>query len=70
MITEKKFGKGVLDSVFCFIKENVDYEELVIKTADKKLSAFMRVAPFMTDFNKKVISNFFLKGQFNYCPLF
>ena len=23
----------------------------------------------MTDFNKKVTFNFFIKGQFNYCPL-
>ena len=24
----------------------------------------------MTDFNKKVVFNSFIKGQFNYCPLF
>ena len=41
----------------------------IIKTANQKLSALIRVAPFMTDFNKKVILNPFFKGQFNYCPL-
>ena len=41
----------------------------MIKTANQKLSALIRVAPFMTDFNKKVIFNSFFKGQFNYCPL-
>ena len=41
----------------------------IIKTANQKLSALIRVAPFMTDFNKKVIFNSFFKGQFNYCPL-
>ena len=41
----------------------------IIKAANQKLSALIRVAPFMTDFNKKVIFNSFFKGQFNYCPL-
>ena len=41
----------------------------IIKTANQKLSALIRVAPFMTDFNKKVLFNSFFKGQFNYCPL-
>ena len=41
----------------------------IIKTANQKLSSLIRVAPFMTDFNKKVIFNSFFKGQFNYCPL-
>ena len=31
----------------------------IIKTANQKLSAFFRVAPLMTDFNKKVIFNSF-----------
>ena len=44
--------------------------KFIIKTANQKLSALIRVAPFMTDFNKKVIFNSFFKGQFNYCPLF
>ena len=34
----------------------------IIKTANQKLSALIRVAPFMTDFNKKVIFNSFFKG--------
>ena len=41
----------------------------IIKTANQKLTALIRVAPFMTGFNKKVIFNSFFKGQFNYCPL-
>ena len=41
----------------------------IIKTANQKLSALIRVAPLMTDFNKKVIFNSFIKGQFNCCPL-
>ena len=41
----------------------------IIKTANQKLSALIRVTPFMTDFNKKVIFNSFFKGQFNYCLL-
>ena len=42
----------------------------IIKTANQKLSALIKVAPLMTDFNKKVIFNSSIKGQFNYCPLF
>ena len=41
----------------------------IIKTANQKLSALIRLAQFMTDFNKKVIFNSFFKGHFNYCPL-
>ena len=41
----------------------------IIKTTNQKLSALIRVAPFLTDFNKKVIFNSFFKGQFDYCPL-
>ena len=41
----------------------------IIKTAIQKVSALIRVAPLITDFNKKVIFNSFIKGQFNYCPL-
>ena len=41
----------------------------IIKTANQKLSFLIRVAPIMTDFNKKVILNSFFKRQLNYCPL-
>ena len=41
----------------------------IIKTANQKLSALIRVAPLMPDFNKKVIFNYFIKEQFSYCPL-
>ena len=46
------------------------HTKLIIKAANEKLSVFVKVAPFMTDFNKNVIFNFFIKGQVNYCPLF
>ena len=39
------------------------------KIAYQNLSALIRVAPLMTDFNKKVIFHSFIKRQFNYCPL-
>ena len=41
----------------------------IIKTANQKLIALISVAPFMTDFNKKVTFNSLFKGQFNYYPL-
>ena len=34
------------------------------KTANQKLSPLVRVEPLMTNFNKKVIFNSFIKGQF------
>ena len=33
------------------------------------LSALINAAPFMTDFNQKVIFNSFIKGRYNYCTL-
>ena len=45
------------------------YTKLITKTASQKLSVLIRVARFMTDFNKKIIFNSFVKGQFNHCPL-
>ena len=41
----------------------------IIKATNQKLGAIIRVAPLMADFNKNVIFNSFIKGQFNYCPL-
>ena len=41
----------------------------IIKAANQKLRVLISVTPSMTDFNKKVIFNPFIKGQFNYCPL-
>ena len=35
----------------------------IIKTANLKLSAFIRVPPFMTDFNIKFIFNSSIKGR-------
>ena len=45
------------------------HSKSTIKTANQKLSALTRVAPFMTNFNRKVISNYLIKGQINYYPL-
>ena len=45
------------------------HKKSIIKTANQKLRVLIRVTPSMTDFNKKVIFNPFIKGQFNYCPL-
>ena len=42
----------------------------ITKTVNQKLSALITVATFMTDFNKKVIFNSFIKKQFNYCLSF
>ena len=41
----------------------------ITKAAKQNLSSLITVAPLMTDFSKKVIFNFFIKSQVNYCPL-
>ena len=41
----------------------------IVKTANQKLRTLTIVAAFMNNFNKKVIFNSFIKGQFNYCSL-
>ena len=41
----------------------------IIKAAHQNLSALIRVALLMIDFNKKVIFKSFIKGKVNYCPL-
>ena len=41
----------------------------IMNTAKENLSPLIKVAPFMTDFNKMVIFSSFIKGQFNYSPL-
>ena len=40
-----------------------------MKIANQKLNFLIRVVLFMTDFSKKVVFNYFIKGQFSYCPL-
>ena len=45
------------------------HAKLIIKIAKHKLSARIRVPPLMTDFNKRVTFNSFIKQQFHYCPL-
>ena len=41
----------------------------IVKTANQKLRTLTIVVAFMNNFNKKAISNSFIKEQFNYCPL-
>ena len=41
----------------------------IIKAANQRLCALIRVALLIIDFNKKVIFNSFIKGRFNYCTL-
>ena len=41
----------------------------IVKTANQKLRTLTIVVAFMNNFNKKGISNSFIKEQFNYCPL-
>ena len=43
------------------------YTRSIIKIANQQ--CFYQSRTVMTDFNKKVIINSFIKGQFNYCPL-
>ena len=42
---------------------------MIIKAANQKLSALISVVMLMADFNRKDMFNFFIRGQFNYCPL-
>ena len=39
------------------------------KKAGQKLSALLRISPYLEDKKKKVIYNIMMKSQFNYCPL-
>ena len=43
--------------------------KLNVKTANQKLGALIRVAPLMSDLNKNVIFNSFLKGSSIIAPL-
>ena len=61
---EKKLLGIIIDKDLNF----QSHTKVIIKRTNQKLHALFRVAPFMTDFNKKVIFNSFIKGQFNYCP--
>ena len=44
------------------------HRKSILKTANPKLSALVRVPLCITDCNKKVMFNSFIKRQFNYCP--
>ena len=51
------------------IDKDLNFQSHTRSIINQKLSGLIGVAPLMTDFNKKVIFNSFIKGQFNYCPL-
>ena len=68
----QSYGQPVQFPELLMQNKNLNFQshtKSIIKTANQKLSTLVRVAPFMTDFNKMVIFNFFFKGQFNYCRL-
>ena len=41
----------------------------IFKKAGQKLSALLRISPYLKSDKKKVIYNTMIKSQFNYCPL-
>ena len=43
--------------------------EKLCKKASQRLHALIRIAPFMSTIQKKMIMCAFIKSQFNYCPL-
>ena len=54
------------------IDEHLNFNEHltnVCKRASRKLNALSRVSSFLSYQQKKVMSNSFISGQFNYCPL-
>ena len=54
------------------IDEHLNFNEHltnVCKRANRKLNALSRVSSFLSYQQKKVMSNSFVSGQFNYCPL-
>ena len=59
--------------LFCIVIDknlnSQNHKKQIIKSANQKLNALIRVAQFVTDFNKKVLFNSFIKGQSNYCSL-
>ena len=60
------------NSFFIVIDKDLNFQShtwSIIKTVNQKLSALIRVASLISDFNKKFIFNSFIKGQFNYCSL-
>ena len=44
-----------------------NHTKSILKTANQKLCTLIRIAPLITDFNKKVIFNSFIKRQLHYC---
>ena len=54
------------------IDEHLNFKEYltyVCKRASRKLNALSRVSSFLSYQQKKIMSNSFISGQFNYCPL-
>ena len=59
--------------LFCIVIDknlnSQNHKKQIIKSANQKLNALIRVAQFVTNFNKKVLFNSFIKRQSNYCSL-
>ena len=54
------------------IDQNLDFEEhitLILKEANKKLHALMRIKRYLTQDKLRLIMKTFIESQFNYCPL-
>ena len=54
------------------INEHLNFNEhltYVFKRVSRKLNALLKVSSFLSYQQKKAISNSFISGQFNYCPL-
>ena len=67
---KKTTTKKLLDNT---IDEHLNFNEHianVCKSASRKLNALSRVSSLLSYEQKKVVSNTFNSGQFNYCPLF
>ena len=54
------------------IDQNLNFEEHItslLKDANKKLHALMRIRKYMTQDKSRLIMKTFIESQFNYCPL-
>ena len=46
-----------------------DHVKALSKKANRKVSAFSRVAPYLNQEKDKILYNTFIMSNFNYCPL-
>ena len=62
---EEKLLLIIMDKGFTF----QNHTKSIIKTDNQTLTALIRLAPVMPDFDKNVVLNSFIKGDFTCCPL-